>query len=834
MQLERAFEELGLRVRPLRPGSSSLSNEYLVLDGVGASFVLSESIGLLKGSDSELYDVAWSANVPHHIDCRRESPCSDDGEIFVRRWDDVHQIRRIMLSAFNRDRGASLVAALDRASVPRGKSVVEFALERFRELRESLGVSSSGDVQLVRAFHGLLSGAAGAADSDRRRRFLAAATLRDAVPERLHAELSGVLDKRLTPGLTEGFFRPDPATHRRLDASLLLEHAAGALYQEAHLELERSALQQRLFFVEGTPAKRPRGSARGLGIHYTPPGLARAVAELSMREMLGKEVSGPFLVLDPACGSGVFLVETERLFQDRARRGLWVPTPVEYYGFDRSAAATEMARCAMSIAAQSEQRSVAIKSTDSLSTEWPRADLVLMNPPFVSWQDLDQGQRATVTNVCETRGRGRPDLAMAFVLKAIRAVRTGGMVATLIPSALLETRAGEQWRAALADLAQVVSVIRYEGQDVFPQAMVEVSVVLLRRRDRPDAREKTRFVLSQVGHAGELARWLQRARTLQTGGGEGFEVYFRPREALTPRSWLPRPQATCRIMSELIASGVPRGGSLFWVMQGIRSGADDVFVIQPEELRRYEARERKWFRPLAGSRSIVRGRLIESRFIFYPYDIAGLALRTEKSVRDAVPTFWRERLTPGRAALSARPKPFDPWWALTRHRDWLLRSAPRVVSTYFGWSGHFAFDEMGKYVVGQGYAWILKKQRTWVKPEADKDGPQMNDEDLVDEVTLRVGFAYAALFNSRIAELLLEQVSERVQGGQFDLSPRYVNDLPVPNLASPTFDHQLLRDLDAAGRALAAGEKVDDASLSSLAARAYGVPIQRWPLRREE
>jgi len=42
--------------------------------------------------------------------------------------------------------------------------------------------------------------------------------------------------------------------------------------------------------------------------------------------------------------------------------------------------------------------------------------------------------------------------------------------------------------------------------------------------------------------------------------------------------------------------------------------------------------------------------------------------------------------------------------------------------------------------------------------------------------------AYMAMMNSRPFSRLLEIFSPHVAGGQFDLSPRYVNQIPVPHL----------------------------------------------------
>jgi len=72
--------------------------------------------------------------------------------------------------------------------------------------------------------------------------------------------------------------------------------------------------------------------------------------------------------------------------------------------------------------------------------------------------------------------------------------------------------------------------------------------------------------------------------------------------------------------------------------------------------------------------------------------------------------------------------------------------------------------------VVQGFAWLLKVDREL--DEQAGDGPATRD----------VLAAYAALFNSRAFSALLAHYSPHVAGGQFDLSPRYTNNVPIPDL----------------------------------------------------
>ena len=95
------------------------------------------------------------------------------------------------------------------------------------------------------------------------------------------------------------------------------------------------------------------------------------------------------------------------------------------------------------------------------------------------------------------------------------------------------------------------------------------------------------------------------------------------------------------------------------------------------------------------------------------------------------------------------------------------------MSKYFGKPGGFAMDLDARYIIVQGYAWLPKWTTT-------------SSEHLPMEDALA---AYMAIMNSTPFGRLLEVFSPHVAGGQFNLSPRYVNHMPIPDLPS-LFDQE--------------------------------------------
>ena len=169
---------------------------------------------------------------------------------------------------------------------------------------------------------------------------------------------------------------------------------------------------------------------------------------------------------------------------------------------------------------------------------------------------------------------------------------------------------------------------------------------------------------------------------------------------------------------------------------------------------------------------------------FTHMDEDGQIFRSETHLLDALPVYARRYLLPKRESLMHRPSvrgaQRQHWWGLSERRSsWALGSGPRIVSKYFGGPGGFSTDIDGVFIVVQGFAWFPK----W-------EGSSGEDGDLVVFPRRQLLCAYAALMNSQRFGRILELFSPHVAGGQFDLSPRYVDAIPMPDLGTLASDER--------------------------------------------
>jgi len=126
-------------------------------------------------------------------------------------------------------------------------------------------------------------------------------------------------------------------------------------------------------------------------IHYTPSYLARSIVENTLRTLNLNELQ-EIKILDPACGSAEFLIEVLKQLKEKNFQGT-----VKVQGYDCSETAIITSSFLLNFEKRtvwSDKLSFEVKQVnDSLVENWENDyTIILMNPPFVSWEQLNDKQ----------------------------------------------------------------------------------------------------------------------------------------------------------------------------------------------------------------------------------------------------------------------------------------------------------------------------------------------------------------------------------------------------------------------------------------------------------
>lgn len=562
----------GLAIAPLfeREAVRAPGFHSVLLDGAQGTFAMSVSEEELW-RDRVPANWAWSSDISHHVTVTL-------AKVAVLRWDRPEETRVFERSSIERnlDRFYRFLTQ-DRLRSNRG--VIDHLLGFFRRLRSLGHAAGLPDARATDLFTASLAR-------------LLAQNEESLSPE--HYGLAEDAQELLTRLEARGFAAAVQEIERgtgglswlRLHPSLVVRHAGGQLFQEAHFELLRGATNFDLFGLVGAPEV--AATSRG-GTHFTPPTLARSLVERALAALENPAGRDELVMCDPACGSGAFLHETLRALRRLGYRGR-----LRLIGHDISPAAIAMARFAVTCSLHDWTPEggvdLDLRAGDSLGElGMPSADVVVMNPPFIGFAMQTPAQREQLTAALGSSSAGRGDYSMAFVLRALEALKPGGVLGTIFPASLLSLKAASIWRERLLDLADLHFLASIGDFGLFSHALVQVAGAVFSKSHAPE-RELVALVTENDPQATSVA--LRQLRRQARDGTttpiveDAWSTFPVPVSVLRGRpTWrLPTPKAE-RVLKAMAQAGLPSVGDLFDIAQGIQTGFNEALLLTTEEFR---------------------------------------------------------------------------------------------------------------------------------------------------------------------------------------------------------------------------------------------------------
>ena len=223
-------------------------------------------------------------------------------------------------------------------------------------------------------------------------------------------------------------------------------------------------------------------------------------------------------VLDPACGSGSFLVRAyyrkRTLEPERAHLKLLS----ELFGCDIALYPAHLATlnlAAREINEEANYPRIARRNFFHFSPgkpfcnvptgpdgrevalELPQLDAVVGNPPYVRQEKIEKSEKERVRKVVETawpglRLSGRSDLHCYFWPAASRLLKADGHFGFLTSSSWLDVEYGFALQSWLLKNFQIIAIMESSAEPWFPDARVKTCVTILRRCDDESERMGTR------------------------------------------------------------------------------------------------------------------------------------------------------------------------------------------------------------------------------------------------------------------------------------------------------------------------------------------------------
>lgn len=476
-----------------------------------------------------------------------------------------------------------------------------------------------------------------------------------------------------------------------------------------------------------TPTHLTSQSVKANGAHYTPPGLAAFLAEVTSRH--ARWGTGIIAILDPACGDGNLLSAIAEAAPAAVRRRMRLVG----YETDTTAAANASARLQALGVSEVDIRIgdflemvSETRPLDGLSlfspapTATEQYDVVISNPPYVRTQVLGA---AKAQQLADRFGlTGRVDLYHAFVKAISSVLRPGGVLGLLTSNRFMLVQSGATVRELLRRDFSLRDLYDLGDTKLFTAAVLPAIVVA--EREPASSRGQCSFTRvyeirdrngTVVAQRHTPASILDVLRNGQEGDVHAAEGHFRvERGELDAANDISAPWSLSSSDTRDWLSAVQKRrattfGSIAQVRVGIKTTADTIFIrddwaVLPERVRP----EPELLKPLITHHIAARWKAMEGsqRKVLYPHEEGPNGERrtvdlNRHPLARAYLEEHKEKLESRRYVIEAGRQWYEIW-VPQQPRDWQV---PKVVYPDISEEPRFFLDRSGAVVNGDCY-WI--------------------------------------------------------------------------------------------------------------------------------
>jgi type I restriction-modification system DNA methylase subunit len=570
-----------------------------------------------------------------------------------------------------------------------------------------------------------------------------------------------------------------------------------------------------------------RGKRKAQGIYYTPKFVVRYIVENTLGPALkDKPLSEArkIRILDPACGSGSFLVETLDYLEKYWQQQKWIPQPkagedvhqtdffdyttkIQFlseniHGVDLDTQAVEIAQLNLLLKALSQRERLPnlvnrIREGNSLisGTEdelkryfgknwqerkpfnWDQRfadimaedgfDIIIGNPPYVRIQTLPRDEADFYRDHYRS-AFGSFDVYVLFLEQAIKLLKPGGRLGFITSGKFLKADYGKKIQQILHKECTIESIVDLSAHQIFAEATTYPVITVLRK-----GAEEKQFNYTLIPANIDLSEKVQ-----------PIDVSTLPVIRANPESiirgiW---PPATNKdtILTKLSQNTSPLAELTERIFQGLKTSADRIYSLKllaksddyisafSTSLQKRIDLEKPMIRPLIKTGQMRRYYIEEPELvILFPYSNGELLSSTELEAK--YPKAWHY-LNDNMTALKKREggifRNEERWYRYGRNQALRVINSPKIITPDFAPSARYSLDATGEYFFNGGTA----------------GGYGIIPAKGVNPLFL------LGLLNSKILDWFLQKTSSNFRGGWFSYESRFISHIPIRQIdfSNPT------------------------------------------------
>jgi len=544
------------------------------------------------------------------------------------------------------------------------------------------------------------------------------------------------------------------------------------------------------------------------GVYYTPP----YIVDYIVKNTVGKYIKTHMpeeikkvRILDPACGSGSFLIkaykELENYWNEQygAQETLKFDEGEKFYtrkveilknnifGVDLDSKAVEIAQLnlLLRISEKGEKLPLLqnnIKVGNSLiddpsvsdkafkwEEEFPEImkeggfDIIIGNPPYVRIQNLKDSEIEYFNNNFKSAFKNY-DIYVLFVEKSLKLLRPNGDLGFIIPSKFVNSDYGLGLRNLISETKTLRKFVDFKDFQIFGDATNYTCLLFLRNSKNEEftysyPKDKESFSLQEVSNK------------------DIFQEYRLPMPTLN-EPWVLSDNKASNLMRKLNSNYERLGDICKNIFVGLQTSADSVYFVKLISETKETAKimnlsdnhefiiEKQILKKLLKGKDIQKWSVEWKGFyVIYPYLVKnGIAsLITLSEIKKNYPLayeYFKNYETQLKLRENNRLNNDENWHQYIYRKNLEKFEQPKIITQVLASSNTFALDSKGEfYFVGGGnaggYGIILKDEY--------KD----------------YYFYILALLNSKVLEFYLRNISTPFRGGYFSYGKRFIEQLPI-------------------------------------------------------
>ncbi|UOQ53395.1 Eco57I restriction-modification methylase domain-containing protein [Hymenobacter cellulosivorans] len=478
------------------------------------------------------------------------------------------------------------------------------------------------------------------------------------------------------------------------------------------------------------------------GIVYTPFWLTKHIVSIAITQWkkFNNNRPEPQKASDLSCGTGIFIAE---LYNQTRALG-W---STKVIGKDVDPNAIAFAKEIFTGLVDNIQ--LEVKDTlfynNTLFDEQEKYDLIVGNPPYVNSSVLNKKYKKSLSENYITAKSGAFDLSIVYIEKIINSLNDGGVASIILSNKFMSSAYGKEVTKLLSTQCNIIKIEDFHDIQVF-EGFTTYTCILTFMKGKPSKRFTLRRYIDDIDHS---------ARKIPAFVEETILS-----EKLAEHPWnfcSPIEDEIIKICCKKTNPGI---NDIFQgIQQGIRTSANDVYVIGENQTQEFE---HNILRPFIGGEDIKGLEVTHvGNYILYPYkeQEGKIVAFTEKELSFYFPKAF-DYLLRNKEKLSLRSLQGNSnWYEFGRSQSLDIVSKKKILVREMMPNAVFSVDLEGQYVFSSGYAIDVSN----LKPEVIR--------------------AWAAIMATPIMEFVMRHVGTQLHSGWFRLMKHHLEALKYPALS---------------------------------------------------